>query len=64
MLKDIVSVNPIGGHRLHLCFEDGVEGVVDLGSVIRFRESLPPTTLYPANASSARPGATEFKPLE
>jgi len=41
-LKDIVSANPLGDHRLHLCFEDGVEGVVDLGSVISFRGIFAP----------------------
>jgi hypothetical protein len=30
MLKDIVSVKPLDGYRLHLGFEDGVEGVVDV----------------------------------
>ena len=34
MLKHIVSANPLGGHRLHVRFEDGVQGVVDLDSII------------------------------
>ena len=34
MLKHIVSANPLGGHRLHLHFGDGVQGVVDLDSII------------------------------
>jgi hypothetical protein len=42
MLKDIVSANPLGGYRLHLRFEDGVEGVVDLGSLIHFRGIFAP----------------------
>ena len=45
MLKDIVSANWLGGYCLHLCFEDGVQGVVDLGAVIRClfsREDDPP----------------------
>lgn len=42
MLKDIVSVNPLGGYSLHLCFEDGVQGVVDLGTVISFRGIFAP----------------------
>ena len=37
MLKDIVSAKSLGGHRLHLRFEDGVEGIVDLGSILSFR---------------------------
>jgi hypothetical protein len=36
MLKDIVEVRPLDGYRLYLRFEDGVEGVVDLGKSIRF----------------------------
>ena len=36
MLKDVVEVRPLGGHRLQLRFEDGVEGTVDLEGMIRF----------------------------
>jgi hypothetical protein len=32
MLKDIVAAKALGDYRLHLRFEDGVEGVVDLAS--------------------------------
>ncbi len=42
MLKDIVFVSPLEGHRLCLRFEDGVEGVVDLGTVISFRRVFTP----------------------
>ena len=42
MLKDIVSANPRGGYCLHLCFEDGVHGVVDLATVISFRGIFAP----------------------
>lgn len=37
MLRDVVEVRPIGGHRVHLRFEDGVEGDLDLGKVIEFK---------------------------
>ena len=37
MLKDIVEARAVGGHRLHLRFEDGVEGEVDLSKLIEFR---------------------------
>ena len=37
MLKDVVEVRALGGHRVHLCFEDGVQGDLDLGRVIEFR---------------------------
>ena len=36
MLKDIVEVTPLPGYRLHLRFEDGVEGDVDLTTLISF----------------------------
>ncbi len=35
MLKDIVEVRPTGQYRLHLRFEDGVEGEVDIAELIR-----------------------------
>jgi uncharacterized protein DUF2442 len=37
MLKDIVEVRALGGHRIHLRFEDGVHGELDLGKMIRFK---------------------------
>ena len=36
MLKDIVDARPSPGHQLHLRFEDGVEGIVDLAKLIEF----------------------------
>jgi len=36
MLKDIVDVRPLDGHRLFLRFEDGAEGPVDISRHIRF----------------------------
>ena len=36
MLKDVTEVRPLEGHRLHIRFEDGVEGVVDLAEIIQF----------------------------
>jgi len=36
MLKDIVEVKPLGGHRLYLRFEDGVAGQVDFAQRLRF----------------------------
>jgi hypothetical protein len=42
MLKDIVGAKALGDHRLHLRFEDGVEGVVDLASHLSFRGVFEP----------------------
>jgi hypothetical protein len=36
MLKDIVEVRPVEGYRLFLKFEDGVEGIVDVATMVRF----------------------------
>ena len=37
MLKDVVEVRALGGHRVHLRFDDGVQGELDLGRIVRFR---------------------------
>ena len=42
MLVDIVVAKPLGGHRLHLRFEDGVEGVVDLTPHLSFQGIFEP----------------------
>ena len=42
MLKDIVEARPLGQHCLHLRFEDGVEGEVDIASMIDFTGILAP----------------------
>lgn len=36
MLKDVTEVKALDGYRLHLHFEDGVEGVVDLAEIVQF----------------------------
>jgi hypothetical protein len=42
MLKDIVAAKAVGDYRLHLRFEDGVEGVVDLAPHLNFRGVFEP----------------------
>jgi hypothetical protein len=42
MLKDVIKASPVGGHRLQLCFEDGVEGVIDLEVVLSFHGVFEP----------------------
>jgi hypothetical protein len=42
MLKDIVEVQPLGDYRVHLRFEDGVEGDLDLADVIDFQGIFEP----------------------
>ena len=42
MLKDIVEVRPMGGYQLHLRFEDGAEGTVDVSQYVRFHGVFEP----------------------
>jgi Protein of unknown function (DUF2442) len=42
MLKDIVFATPLEGHRLRIRYEDGVEGVVDLATLVSFRGVFAP----------------------
>jgi hypothetical protein len=36
MVKDIVEVRPLGGHRIFIRFEDGVQGEVNVADFVRF----------------------------
>jgi hypothetical protein len=36
MLKDVTAVESLDGYRLHIRFEDGVEGIVDLAEIVSF----------------------------
>jgi hypothetical protein len=36
MLTDVTAVQPLDGYRVHIQFEDGVEGIVDLAELISF----------------------------
>jgi hypothetical protein len=42
MLMDIVAAKALGDYRLHLRFEDGVEGVVDLAPHLSFQGIFEP----------------------
>jgi len=42
MLSDVVKVEPRGGYRLRLQFQDGVEGEVDLEPLPSFRGVFAP----------------------
>jgi hypothetical protein len=39
-MEHVVSVKYLGGHRLRLRFDDGVEGVVDFAKLLKFRGDL------------------------
>jgi len=42
MLKDITTVRVLADHRLHLRFEDGIEGEIDVAKLIDFRGVFAP----------------------
>ncbi len=42
MLSDVVKVEPRGGYRIWLQFQDGVEGEVDLGPRLTFQGVFAP----------------------
>jgi len=42
MLKDIIQVTPLDGYRLHIRFEDGVEGEIDIEKLIPFKGVFSP----------------------
>ena len=42
IVKDVVEVRPLEGHRLFLRFEDGVEGEVDVASLVKFEGVFAP----------------------
>ncbi len=42
MLVDVVEARPLGGYRVHLRFEDGIEADLDLGELIRFEGVFAP----------------------
>ena len=37
MLRDIVAVQPLEGSRLHLRFDDGIEGSIDVAELVEFK---------------------------
>ena len=42
MLKDIVKVEALPGYRLLLQFEDGIEGIVDVSTLVEFQGVFKP----------------------
>ena len=42
MLRDVVEARHVGGHRVFLRFDDGVEGEVDLSAIVRFEGVFAP----------------------
>ncbi|MBH8553491.1 DUF2442 domain-containing protein [Nostocaceae cyanobacterium CENA357] len=42
MLKDIIAVEPRENYQLHIRFEDGIEGVVDISKIVQFTRVFAP----------------------
>jgi hypothetical protein len=42
MLKDVVAAKALDNYRLHVRFEDGVEGIIDLAPVLSFQGVFEP----------------------
>jgi hypothetical protein len=42
MLREVVEVTAVGDYRLHLKFDDGVEGDVDIAKVVPFKGVFAP----------------------
>lgn len=42
MLSDVVKVEPRGGYRIWLQFQDGVQGEVDLAPLLKFEGVFAP----------------------
>jgi hypothetical protein len=42
MLKDVVEARPLDGYQVHLRFEDGTQGVVDIADLISFEGVFEP----------------------
>ncbi len=53
MLVDIVEARAVGGHRLYIRFEDGIEGEVELTEVIEFEGVFAPLR-EPAEVAKVR----------
>ena len=42
MLRDIVEARPLGGYRLYIRFEDGVDGEIDLKELVKLEGVFEP----------------------
>jgi hypothetical protein len=53
MMKDVIEAKPLAGFRLHVRFEDGIEGEVEMTDLIRFEGVFAPLR-DPARFSEVR----------
>ncbi len=52
-MQDMVAIRYLGGHRLWLRFDDGVEGELDFRKILRFRGELGEPLKEPAYFAKA-----------
>jgi len=71
MLKDVVEVRPLTQYRVHLRFEDGVEGEIDLQEMIDFtgvfaplrsREEFMRVAVHPELGTIVWPNGADLDP--
>lgn len=71
MLKDVVAAHAVEGHRIHVRFEDGVEGEVDLAGPVEFRgvfaplrdpEEVRKVEVHPELGTVCWPGGADLDP--
>ena len=70
MMKYVVDVKALGGHRLRLRFDDGVEGVLDFAEFLEFDGVFAPhrdpaffAKVFIDGSTIAWPNGTELDPV-
>lgn len=72
MLRDVIAVSRVGGRRLRLRFDDGVEGVVDIAEMIEFHGVFEPlrdpvyfaqVAVSPETGTIAWPNGADLDPV-
>lgn len=71
-LPDVIAATPLAAYKLHLCFDDGVEGDVDISKIVPFdgvfaalREPavFRSVTVDPELGTVVWPGGADIDPL-
>ncbi len=72
MLRNVTAVRCISGHRVHLRFDDGLEGELDLAKLIRFRGVFEPlrdpayfarVAVLPEDSTISWPNGADLDPV-
>ena len=71
-LPDVIAATPLAEYKLHLCFDDGVEGDVDISKIVPFDGVFAPlrelavfrsVTVNPELGTIVWPGGADIDPL-